>query len=590
MKNEQVYSILKKLLLAAGSLVMISAIGEILFRIIMPIPAPMLMRDGIFMNVLPLVNGRPTDRGSFPQEGSRLPDDPEPDEVRIFVFGESSIEGWPWGPIASPPTMLYDQLAAEFLLKKITVVNMGRASAFTMDTLYHLISIRKFKPDYIIFYTGINNRYDLDREMCFPVSHPWLYGAWRYAVAHSHMLWTVRAIIPDRLQFYQKSQHSLVEGISNCELLDATWEWTKILAETAASTGATVIITSPIRSVFSQMEREYFTKRDLPLLTYLAQLSDSYRKVLVCKLTPGCDFTALVDASENNSLLRSIRDAWKNAAQLCGAEFIDFFSLLQNASPGNVLGPPFIVDDVHMSLEGNWLLANTWFQKIEGFFNMNPVSVIKFPAIPDLAQYVAAFKSQKDKLHTHEEILLVQGLRHLKVGMALIATTFLSQAVDIYGNQTAMIAMGWLKKVIGMPHGLPPDLSDKLSDFEPGRALEDLFKPKEDFEEEFSSLIRNIQTIAKESTDRSFNGFVVETVNAYPSQRVAVSLRRDSERIELILGEKTSMDGHFLEKNLFALCYRKETPVDTTEKNEAVHEFADYVEEHLAAMKETESR
>ena len=104
-------------------------VAELSTRLLVAPPAPILLRDGIYVSQLPLVSGRDTvawlSGGDHPPLSTAKRDG----EIRIFVFGESSVQGSPWEYPGSPPTMLYDQLHSRFPGRDLTVVNMGRGAA-----------------------------------------------------------------------------------------------------------------------------------------------------------------------------------------------------------------------------------------------------------------------------------------------------------------------------------------------------------------------------------------------------------------------------------------------------------------------------
>jgi hypothetical protein len=459
--------IFRKLLAVLVSLVVTLGGLELVSRMAVPVPAPVLLREGIYLNPLPLVNGRPVDRGAIPREGERLGREATPGEVRVFVFGESSVEGSPWGTVASPPSMLRDLLARALPGRTVTVVNMGRVSAFAMDTYYHLLSIRGFGPDYIIFYTGTNNRFDAEAEMCLPLTHPTVYGTWRFMVENSHLLWTVRALLPDKLERKEPAAQSFKPGTNRCEARLAERAWADILVGTARDTGARVIVTSPVRSGLAVLEGGFFAKRDLLPAEYLASLSREYREVLACRLSPGCDYTERFDAAETPRWLAPVVDAWREAAVANQALFLDFNSLLARTSPGRVLGPPMVVDDVHLSVEGYWLLAELWARAIAGDISDKGDPPAGLSSTGDVVPYERA-------LGSYERILMERGLVFMKTGMLQYALSFLQPAAERFDNRTARLALGWLRAFVGLPHGLPPELSARLHGFDPSMALDEL--------------------------------------------------------------------------------------------------------------------
>src|SRR5689334_22056910 len=71
--------------------------------------APVLQRERYYRQALPLVN-RPTPYWFEPGIGGTLPESKEEGEIRVLVFGESSVAGVPYGSLASAPAILHDIL------------------------------------------------------------------------------------------------------------------------------------------------------------------------------------------------------------------------------------------------------------------------------------------------------------------------------------------------------------------------------------------------------------------------------------------------------------------------------------------------
>ncbi len=80
------------------------------------------------------------------------------DGLRVFVIGESSVWGFPWGPAYSLTRFLQEQLAAALPGRTVEVVNcgiMGIASWHTRRIVAE--EVVRFAPDVVIIYTGHND-------------------------------------------------------------------------------------------------------------------------------------------------------------------------------------------------------------------------------------------------------------------------------------------------------------------------------------------------------------------------------------------------------------------------------------------------
>ncbi len=218
----------------------------------------------MYHHSLPVVNGLKYGVSVRRDGRDRLPRAADEDEVRVFVFGESSVQGSPWTPHESPAAMLRDQLAPRLGDRRLTVVNMGRGSAMTLDTYYYLLAARRYAPDVVIFYQGTNDLFD-GFEGCLPANHPTLHRLWRAAVRHSRLLWGVRVHGPSSLRRAASStSRNSPSGPARCSTPDGFEAWVSILVETAQATGAEVIVTTPIADVAAYIEafdRRYAEQR-----------------------------------------------------------------------------------------------------------------------------------------------------------------------------------------------------------------------------------------------------------------------------------------------------------------------------------------
>ncbi|MBM4386840.1 MAG: hypothetical protein FJ088_03820, partial [Deltaproteobacteria bacterium] len=140
----------KKSVLALMSFLVTFAALEIASRLYVPTHAPVLLRDGIYVNALPLVTGLVASNFIEKPKGERIPMDKPEGEIRVFVFGESSIQGLPLDAHASAPTMLHDLLKEAAPELNIKVINMGRTSSISANVFYYLLAARLYDPDFII--------------------------------------------------------------------------------------------------------------------------------------------------------------------------------------------------------------------------------------------------------------------------------------------------------------------------------------------------------------------------------------------------------------------------------------------------------
>ena len=467
--------LLVRALLALLAFALAFAVLEVGARVWLRGSTPVRMRDGIYLSRLPLVNGRRSWQVLPPLEGTPLPQDKAPGELRIFTFGESSMVGAPWGFEASPATMLHDALAAALPGRKVTVVNMGKTSSFLMDASYYVLAARAYHPDVLVFYQGANDRADLDAEMCMPERSPHLFGAWRWLVAHSQLVYAVRVLGPEQaspvVPFLHPHAHMESKGIDLCPAT-SFGHWTDLVIAEGKAMGARVVVVSPIRSTLDGLDGDLAgSNRQLPPAQALAQASGLYRLLLSCVLTPGCDAPAieaaagLAQASHLDGLvaclrsplltvgmcLQSVRlprpapimaargEMWRASAQRLGATFVDFRRMFTDLQPHGVMGPPLVVDEVHLSLEGYALLAETMARAVD------PSATARLP----VARY-------RRDIGDEGALRLGHALGQIGKRQFLVAATLMDGPALANPNSDAALLLGWMRLSLGLASGLSP--------------------------------------------------------------------------------------------------------------------------------------
>ncbi len=396
---------------------------------ILPDRTPIQLRDGIYVTRIPLVSSLAHDRPASRGPEIPLPRQKAPGELRIFVYGESSVAGAPFGPEASGSVMLYDLLAPVLTDRKLTVVNMGVSASNLLDTLYYLIASARFAPDIVIFYQGNNEEYVAAGERCVPVAHPVAYSLWRSAVRSSRLLWTLR-VFGTRL-----SRGATAFGKGDGRLMDppppdCAWEaafatWTDIVLDEAQRMGTRPLVLTPVRSPIAMVEFDgLFDAEGRGFNGRLDQFPDDYRAAVRCILDTTCDLfeplerlasreirhprqvgalfgglghfdgDTFIPAREHTTFLEhyhwfhdTTRALWKAAADHHGARYADFSSAMEDFS-GGLLLPPNLVDEVHLSIEGSWRWGAYCAREVMAILGRE-VAMIPDPwaVAPDLSAY-----------------------------------------------------------------------------------------------------------------------------------------------------------------------------------------------------------
>jgi hypothetical protein len=468
----------KRLLLSALSFLFTFLLLEGVVRLLGLPRAPVLLREGIYVSQLPMVTGRDT----VPSvTGSPLPASKRPGELRVFVFGESSVEGGPWAYGASPPSMLHDHLRAILPQRDFTVVNMGRGASTMMDAYYFLVSIEAYAPDYIIFYQGSNDLFHTDRERCAPALHPRAHGAWRWLVERSRLLWAARALGP---RAYTKLRpqtsgrtgsspgHAFGQDQQPGDLCDVTTgfpAWTDLLVSTAKAMGARVIVTTPVENPLRWPDDNARS---------LSVQSEPYQRLLSCALTDDCDIVATWRAVRDTPTftwdrLAPRRRAWRDTARERGARFVDFAGSMERDAEGG-LRPPIFAEEVHLSLEGNWRLSWLWATELRSLVEGSPSPGLAAPPPAVDERHYLSETARYSHQGTGACILLRCADRYVRLNMRVLAGELLREAVRVdapapgaaapsRAGATAQLLLGKLRRDAGLDPGLPPALAARLS-------------------------------------------------------------------------------------------------------------------------------
>jgi hypothetical protein len=476
-------------LMAAVSLLVTFGVLEGLATLYVGRKAPTRLRDGIYLNQLPLITGQtpPSFRGArYP--GAKLPEHKAPGELRVAVVGESSVEGSPFSHHGSPATMLHDLLVEVSPERPVTVINMGRVSSIAANAYYYLLFLKRYQPDVIVLYMGFNDGPYLGGEQCWAATHPRLHAAWRAAARHSWLLWAVRAFVPPHMaRLSGAPEYSLEATPEPCAAL-ASAAWTDWLVEAAADTGARVIVTTPVHNPLVQIEP------GLPdALTEgldLARLAPDYRALLACRLTPGCDVPGRAaraldvpyaggsqpfpepavegfDAQDLNTPRarhRAEHDlvsfAWRRAARAHGARVVDFRAAIEASRAQAPLGLGFFLDEIHLSLTGYHYLASHWREAILDQLGLRSPP----PRLPTDAE-LRPYRDDLTYLSTKVALnFLCRGWLVSPVPMLELATRLCPRDAC---DEAAPLALAWLRLGLGLPPGVTGQELEAARAFEP---------------------------------------------------------------------------------------------------------------------------
>ncbi len=484
----------RKLLLALASFALFLALLELLARLLLPDFGPVLLRQGAYRNPLPLATGATVSTFEVMPSGETLPIEKGEGEIRVFVLGESSVYGAPLDPRASAPTMLHDLLAEAHPDARVSVVNMGIPGSISANVFYYLVHARRFSPDYVIFYMGMNDEDDMPGEQCMPVRHPRLHRTWRGIVERSRLAWAVRVFGPAMLP--SRRGRGGMPDWSGWDCPEDPFPlWTDILVELSTRMGAEVIVTTPVRSALAKLEPGVMPSFRGP--PDPSTMLPSYRRLLSCRLTEGCDFASafaeyvssqepVLDSETKRKLMapmfgdrfwfrlpcksliemhhwehKAKAKAWKASAERHGATFIDFQAALRAVSPHNMIALTWFVDEIHLSLEGLSYLARFWAEAVKAHTKGTAPAEPALPAAADVTRYWhdSGTNGARELVH------------YLRKGWYLTTVPGLERAAaackekDCSDSDLAKLALGWLRSQVGLDPQLPPELAEKLKHF-----------------------------------------------------------------------------------------------------------------------------
>jgi hypothetical protein len=476
---------------------------EVVARLLFPAPVPWSVREGVYHHSLPVING--AERQVIVPEAQRdsqlLPLEKASDELRVFVFGESSVQGAPWNLGTSAPAMLRDLLSAALPERRVTVTNMGRGSTMTVDAYYYLIGVARFQPDIIVFYQGVNDRFDVDAEMCAPAEGGLGYGIWRSLVARSRLLWTLRVHGPAAYLSWLSRDESWkgppVLGAELCDKRAGFTAWTRTLIERAQASGAQVIVATPLASDFWDLDERYgpasrrpgaatdgspgpqrVCPREASFVECLDLVPEAYRQVLRCILQEDCraalpsrDASSPELAAASRALEESAQTmrahtemlgaAWRESAQALGATVIEFNHAMRARSAAGALLPPLLQDGIHLSLDGYWLLAKAWEGAVLSLVTGAPAQTIESLAgltarggayIPMLDAMEAERHGKGYCARLAEEWTRWAGNRLLLTGVSATWT-----AAETCQDAGAARALDWLRLKSGLTELVPEE-------------------------------------------------------------------------------------------------------------------------------------
>jgi lysophospholipase L1-like esterase len=174
--------------------------------------------------------------------------------LRVFVIGESSVWGFPYGPDLAFTRVMQDQLEAAWPDRPIEVVNCGVPAIASWHARRIVEEIAQYQPDVVVIYTGHNDWVIPGPEAVSPLARAAAqFRFYQLAVvsADAWRRWRHGPLDSDRLQVPREPYgyaRDRARGRATMTARDRAWVMTRFrdnlraMVGTAQAAGATVII------------------------------------------------------------------------------------------------------------------------------------------------------------------------------------------------------------------------------------------------------------------------------------------------------------------------------------------------------------
>ena len=176
--------------------------------------------------------------------------------LRVFVIGESSVWGFPYGPDLAFSHQLQERLAAAWPNRPIEVVNCGVPGIASWHTRRIVDEIAHYQPDVVVIYTGHNDWIVPGPEAVSPFSRALTrLRIYQLAVVarDAWSRWRHGALDPSRMQAAQEPYgyaRDRARGRTTMTARDRAWvvaryrDNLRAMVSAARTAGATVVIAS----------------------------------------------------------------------------------------------------------------------------------------------------------------------------------------------------------------------------------------------------------------------------------------------------------------------------------------------------------
>jgi tetratricopeptide (TPR) repeat protein len=318
-----------------------------------------------------------------------FPAEKAPGTLRVFVQGESSAAGFPYGRWASPAALLQQRLQRAYPERGIEVINTGMAAVTSYVLLDFADEIIAERPDAVVVYAGHNEYLGIGGvgSSLASASSP----ALTRAIGRLRRLHLYRAL--------ERGLGSLGSGHDPLAAREGTL-MSKVVTERSIPLGSPLYERGlgQFRGNLDRLLAKYLAagipvfigtlasnERDLPPFASSDDPVDSAR----VRFEKGRTLEAAGDyvaarteylAAKDRDELRfrapeAFNEVIRAAAAAHGATVVDVQDALAGASSNGIIGAELMLEHVHPNVEGYFRLASAYFPAIVQWLGPPPVAV-----------------------------------------------------------------------------------------------------------------------------------------------------------------------------------------------------------------------
>jgi tetratricopeptide (TPR) repeat protein len=305
---------------------------------------------------------------------------------RIFVLGESSAAGFPYGNNASFPNVLERGLSNAFPQKRIEVINVSMAAINSYALLDLIDEVMKQSPDAVLMYTGHNEYYG-----ALGVGSVQSLGNMRWLINTYLKFQSIKTFLLlrdcigwTRIQFSEifhkgseidptatlmeriVAEQTIPYGSSLYEAGKRQFEENMdAIIQKASEKNVPVILSELVSNVRDQEpfisieDKEGQSAKSIYSLAQQLEIKGEYEKAeqkyLLAKDLDALRFRA---PEEFNLILREL-------AKKYSIPIVPTISYFEKESPNKIIGSSLILEHLHPNIKGYFLLAKAFYETIQ---------------------------------------------------------------------------------------------------------------------------------------------------------------------------------------------------------------------------------